>query len=267
MIKDRVGLSCWHGEMPVMPSAHSHDDVEINLCHRGALTYRLTSGDFPVSAGQLVLFWASQPHQVIQREQGTIVAWLVIPLATLLGWPMAGTLRAQLIASQPVIIAAEAVDEPAFRRWSADLTATTDDRAERTEIALLEIQAWFRRLSLAVSASTTAIVPSHEADLAGAMALYVADRYCDQLTIADVAAQVHLHPHHAMAVFRRSFGMTIGNYLTQCRIAASRRLLIDTNRPVVAIANDVGYSSLSTFYTAFGRTTGTSPHRYRREHT
>ena len=47
--------------------------------------------------------------------------------------------------------------------------------------------------------------------------------------MADVAAAVHLHPSTAAAVFRRAMGVSIGEYLAQCRVAEAQRLLISTD--------------------------------------
>ena len=46
---------------------------------------------------------------------------------------------------------------------------------------------------------------------------------------------------------------------------AARRLLRETTKSVIAIANDVGYSNPSHFAQLFGKETGLSPTDYRRQ--
>ena len=85
----------------------------------------------------------------------------------------------------------------------------------------------------------------------------------DPLRVADVARAVGLHENYAMSVFRQATGMTIGGFLTRCRLHKAQELLLSTNRDVTSIALEVGFNSLSRFYESFGRQVGQSPRRFR----
>ena len=66
------------------------------------------------------------------------------------------------------------------------------------------------------------------------------------------------------ALFRRHFHSTPARLLTAARIATARRLLLETSRPVLDVAYEVGYESPSSFNENFVRLTGMSPVDYRR---
>jgi AraC-like DNA-binding protein len=96
------------------------------------------------------------------------------------------------------------------------------------------------------------------------MASVVATRFREPLAVADVAGAVHLHPSTAAAVFRRELGVTIGDYLAQCRVAEAQRLLIFTDATTSEIALRAGFGSTSRFYERFARDAGMPPAAYRR---
>jgi AraC-like DNA-binding protein len=96
------------------------------------------------------------------------------------------------------------------------------------------------------------------------MASYVSMNFREPLSVADVAAVVHLHPSTAAAVFRRDMGVTIGEYLAQCRVAEAQRLLISSRATTSDIALRAGFGSTSRFYERFSRDAGMPPAAYRR---
>ena len=66
-------------------------------------------------------------------------------------------------------------------------------------------------------------------------------------------------------LFKRATGVPPSQYLIKLRIDAARRLLRETQKSVITIANEVGYSSPSHFARLFRKETGISPSDFRRE--
>lgn len=258
------GLACWQGPGCVMPTAHRHDDLEVNLVTDAPLTYLFGGSLVRILPGQAAVFWASVPHRLIDcaENRSARVRWLHIPLPTVLGWGLATETMAQLLHGTPLI--AEPGDQlsaPTFERWAADLRAEVP---ELTEITLLEIQAGVRRLLRAT------VVPGDQPDLGSAvhhvvaMARYMARYFREDITAADVAGAAHLHPNYAMTLFRQVLGVTLHSYLLTRRIAEAQRLLITTDLPTSQVAQQTGFGSLSGFYATFTKTCGRPPGEYRR---
>jgi AraC-like DNA-binding protein len=63
-------------------------------------------------------------------------------------------------------------------------------------------------------------------------------------------------------IFRAETGLGFHEWRTRARVAAALRLLL-TDRPVAAIAGDVGYATSSAFGAAFRRVTGLPPTAFR----
>jgi AraC family transcriptional regulator len=81
-------------------------------------------------------------------------------------------------------------------------------------------------------------------------------------TAAELAELCRLSPRQFSRAFRASRGCSIGDYLAQARIETAKRKLF-TKQSITQIALDLGYSSQSSFSTAFKQRTGTTPGRFR----
>ncbi|GAB2610064.1 helix-turn-helix domain-containing protein [Pseudactinotalea suaedae] len=262
VITEHAGLWTCRGAPPPMPHQHRHDDVELNVVRTGALRYLFGGAEVDVGPGQLALFWGTTPHQLQQpgtSEDGDVL-WLHIPLTTVLSWSLPPAHLAVLL--QPCLLVVDAADldydaATAVHRWHGDI-----ERGDH-ELAFLEVQALVRRtLRQAAHDAPAPHAPEH-IDAAILMTRLIAERFRDPLTPAHIAAASHLHPNHAMTVFRRVMGCTIGTYLTRCRISEAQRLLITTRLSTAEIAHAAGFGSQSQFYAHFTRSCSRSPGRYR----
>ena len=64
--------------------------------------------------------------------------------------------------------------------------------------------------------------------------------------------------------FRAASGIAIHDYVIQCRMAAARKCLADTDEPIKQIAKRLGYSDLYFFTRQFRERIGVPPAEYRR---
>lgn len=92
---------------------------------------------------------------------------------------------------------------------------------------------------------------------------YIAANYMQPIRLKEVAETMSFSEGHFTRMFRKEFGMTFVQYLTEYRIQRSQELLADTNIPIEQIAFRVGINSYSYFCTCFKRLCGVSPGAYR----
>jgi AraC family transcriptional regulator, melibiose operon regulatory protein len=262
------GLTGWMGRPTLMGAAHQHDDLEINLvAEGGTMLYLFGGAPVEVGPGSVAAFWAAVPHQLVANT-ATRVHWVHVPFATFLGWGLPDALVSRLLSGTPLVSAPSAAldtDEASFARWASDLTS---GRPERHRIAALEVEARVRRLALRELGEPVRQYTGGDPALGRVLTMvrYIAEHFREPLIVADVAASARLHPNYAMAQFRKIVRTTVGDYLTQCRLAEARRLLVTTDLPAVDVASAAGFGSVSRFYTAFTTACGTPPATFRREH-
>jgi len=66
--------------------------------------------------------------------------------------------------------------------------------------------------------------------------------------------------------FQEELGISIGAYITECRLREAKSLLRYTDKPLGEISSYLCFSSQSHFQNAFKKHTGVTPNDYRKEH-
>lgn len=257
------GLAGFHGPPQPMARFHRHHEIEVNLIERGGLTYLFGAVEATLAAGQLAVFWGVLPHRVAHVEPGTQFHWLTIPLGQFLQWRLPAELVRQVLSGLPVCdhdAGRAALDQALLSQWQRDLRAAAP---ERHTILLLEIEARLRRLALGLAAPRAGHPAGVGGDKIERLARLIAERYAEPLRVSELARAAGLHPNYTMQLFRKTFGMSLLEYLAQHRIAHAQRLLVTTDAPVAAIALDCGFGSASQFYAVFRRACGVAPGAYR----
>ena len=93
---------------------------------------------------------------------------------------------------------------------------------------------------------------------------YIRQHHMQNLTLEDVAAQVYVSPYYLSHLFKEKLGVTFVEYLTRVRVEMAKSYLLNTQLPVAAIAERVGYEDPSYFGKVFRRLTGSTPKGFRR---
>lgn len=88
-------------------------------------------------------------------------------------------------------------------------------------------------------------------------------RHAEPLSLRDVAGELGMTPGHLTTVVRRRTGRTVGEWITERRMATARALLTETDLPVAEVARRVGVPDPGYFSRLFGRAHGASPREWR----
>ena len=116
---------------------------------------------------------------------------------------------------------------------------------------------WYRdRMSQAVEESNRRMLRARDA----------MDRdFAQPLDIPSLARIAHVSEAHFIRTFRATFGETPHRYLQRRRVERAMFLLRESDRDVLDICLDVGFSSLGTFGRTFKQIVGVSPTTYRKQ--
>jgi AraC-like DNA-binding protein len=88
--------------------------------------------------------------------------------------------------------------------------------------------------------------------------------YRERISIDDLADVAALSVSGFHRLFRRHTRLTVSDYLTELRIGQACALLVNSERPIAHVADEVGYLSLANFNRQFRALKGKTPREFRR---
>jgi AraC family transcriptional regulator len=135
---------------------------------------------------------------------------------------------------------------------------TADDLYAESAAAFLAVHLLTRHSPLKAPRT-----PAREDARVRAAVAMMRERLADPVTLADLAAEVHLSVYHLVRVFKEATGATPHRYLTRLRIEEAKRLLRGTDLAIAQIAPRCGFADAGALSAAFLRHTGVRPSAYR----
>jgi len=94
---------------------------------------------------------------------------------------------------------------------------------------------------------------------------FMAQNYTRPIQLGDVVAASGMSRRGFVKAFSRHVGHAPGSFMRQARIEFAKRLLIEQDLPLKAIATIIGFRSENTFCIAFHRAIGMAPKRFQRQ--
>ncbi len=94
---------------------------------------------------------------------------------------------------------------------------------------------------------------------------YIRQNVNHQITLADAAEHVNVHPNYLSTLFTKECGLSLMAYYDKERVAAISEHLRLSDEPLSEIAMNFSFHSFSHFSSYFKRHTGMSPSAYRKE--
>ena len=90
---------------------------------------------------------------------------------------------------------------------------------------------------------------------------YIERHYAEKINFSEMAKQLYIGRTTLMTDFKAYIGITVGEYLTKCRLKHSIQLLLQ-KKTIEYVSEKCGFSDSSGFIRAFKRIYGTTPHKY-----
>ena len=107
------------------------------------------------------------------------------------------------------------------------------------------------------------LISRNEVTLASLIKAYVRDNYTKRITLADISYCLHCSTVTLTEHFRREYGITIMQYVTELRLRAATNDLSSTDMSVKEIALRSGFSEVDYFSRCFRKKHGMTPTEYR----
>ncbi len=119
-----------------------------------------------------------------------------------------------------------------------------------------------------VSHGISAVAVSQSgANLAKTVADHLSHRLSDRVTLDELSTRFHVSKTHLQNCFKSVYGVPICSYTRILKMQAAGAVLTHTDRTVMDIASELGYTNASKFSAVFSQVMGESPAEYRKNHT
>lgn len=93
---------------------------------------------------------------------------------------------------------------------------------------------------------------------------FINENYNKDINLESVSNQIGFNPAYFSALFKKETNENFMEYVMKIRIQNAKFLLIQTDKDVAEIADDVGYTDLKYFSKLFRKKTGLSPSEFRK---
>jgi AraC family transcriptional regulator len=243
---------------------HSHSAYTITVLLKGKMLATIGASEFALSENQIALTNMNETHAASADDfefvSVSINPILVDELVTEIGLTRTSaeivfrasavkdatiTAISQLIANE---IAQEKMGQPQM----------LDSLVRQLAIHLLRIHLTVRKAAQ-IELSRAGFVDRR---LRRAIE-FMHDNFSRELGLEEIAAAAYLSEFHFARLFKQITGATPHVYLANLRIERARKLLAETQIPIIEIAAMVGYHSHSHFTKIFKSVTGLTPSAYR----
>ncbi|OKH43737.1 hypothetical protein NIES2101_29790 [Calothrix sp. HK-06] len=247
---------------------HVHDFLEIIYCEQSGGLHRLGTNQHNANEGDLFFIRPYEVHDASKLQAKRWVLQFSLDEVTARGYSFLGWY------SNPLLIpfiphtngrsgCINVVDQERsslveyFQALEAELHGQRSGYQEAAKAYLTLILVKISRL---INVSTP---PFQEHPLLLRVFEIIEAHYTKPISSADVARAAGKSPAYLTTFVRRLTGRTITQWLTECRIAQARRLLLQTDESLAVIAAQVGYQDTSGFIRLFRRICGVTPGEWR----
>lgn len=256
--------------------AHSHDFLTVAYFEHGGGSLRIGPRQWPIDTGDVFVVAPGEVMGVGTDTRGfeTVAGWGIFFPAEGLGPSAPHALLAW--RSHPLLFpfvrgvatGAQRLTVPPGDRadWTRRIEALDHELVERSDGCQEAVTAHLMLLLVDLARLATDVASDlrfRDEPVLGDVFEAIEQRYAEQLSLKDVAAELHLTPAYLTTLVRRRTGRTVQAWITERRMAEARRLLVQTDQTVVEIAAHTGYHDPGYFARTFRRVHGTTPVRWR----
>lgn len=93
---------------------------------------------------------------------------------------------------------------------------------------------------------------------------YVYEHYADELSVEILGKGVYLSPGYMSYIFKKETGEGLTHFIREFRLEKAKELLCTTNKKIVQICKETGFTNASYFCKSFREYYGCSPEKFRK---
>lgn len=250
---------------------HNHYAFEVHYCLSGAGTLHIGSVEETIVPGTTMLIGPGVYHSIRVQPDNPIRRYLI---QFTFVEAVSDVNVFQLQESREILDIFSGIEYKLFNDGNMELAFRTIEEIYREMDTRLvgfysQIQSLFTQLLirlirlLSASRSRFAIPEQLNDDMRTRIIDAFFDRYREDLTIDELAAQLHLSTKQTNRILHKYYRTSFKQKQLATRIQVAMDLLRTSRLPIEEIAEQVGYASIYNFCKIFRQKTGQTPTQYR----
>jgi len=248
-------------------SSHLHACYEFIHIVRGNIMYTVEGNDYMLKDGDLIMTKPVELHSFSFPKEGEYQReFLHIYPGFIKDIPELARFLEAREAGQYNKIPAEIVQKYGIDEIFRGIEKVCTDKTPETDVLVLSY-------SIQLIAKLRQVMRSEkpEKNMTGnnkkteAIHDYIDSNFKRSISLDDIAAALYASPSYLSRMFRRETGMTIKSYLNMRRVTHAKSLIMQ-GQPISRLFYECGFNDYSTFYRAFTKYVGMTPHSFKSTH-
>ncbi len=250
---------------------HAHNYLEVGYCYEGTGIFVVENKVMPFASGDICVIPGSLMH-LARSTVGTISLWTwtyLDPVRLVILPPGDQSVLDPISLGGPDFIniikpATDAVVGGIVRQIIDEIHQASPQYKTVVRGLVCTLMARLHRLIPQTDAETPFADRRDSLHRISPVLEYLAGHYTKNVRIDDLAKRCRVSVPTLRRLFHNALGVAPLEYLLRLRIQMASSLLAGTDRPILDIAFDVGFETLSSFNRHFKRQTGVSPREWRK---
>ena len=240
-------VTAWHKNNNYF-HAHFHSTIELVYVENGVLSVMQDGVTTLVPAGHLIVNSSYVVHSYATPESSRIIV-CTVPLSAV------PPLRSQLSRSR---FAKSIVDVRSMKECKRILTMMADPAHEHNIIFLHALA----QALLAFLVDRIGLIENtadDESDLIKRILIHLQEHAADSINVTQVASHFGYSAGRFSHIFNERIGCSFTRYVNNLRCYNAKRMLAESDLPLIDVATACGFSSIRTFHRVYKDFTGETP--------
>lgn len=244
---------------------HYHDEIELLQILSGEFTCIADGVSYVARAGEVIFIRSGVPHATECRA-GTMVSLIQFKESAFMDTEIRRIIRYSLklrdLAEDPVRIICS---EELFNEINCMLAEQAKkDQAYEIFIkaSIIKIIGMLYRLSILSDA--TQLYDNERTEKILPILSYINENYRYPITLEKASSVLGFDQSYFCRLFKSAIGTTFTEYVNFVRVCKAEKLLGKTEKSILEISSEIGFSSVSYFNRVFKKYRNCSPSHYRR---
>ncbi len=262
-VRDKDNIDC---------SEHRHDFVEMVYMLKGRCVHIIDGVEYPTRRGDLIIINYNRTHAIVGGVNAEYANILMKPEYINSSLKNSENAFSLLMLSEFENFR-EVLDENKCKvtflgeertRIEDIINVIIEEMSQKNPGYELAIRSQFNLLIIMIFRKMSFDINHYFDGVSEKLLSYINQHCHEKLSLEDMAKMCSYNPSYFSRIFKENTGENFTSYLKKVRIKKAAELLTKTDRKVMDIIYEVGYSDRTKFFSHFKAIMGTSPNKYRK---